>query len=160
MLLSGHLQISLNNKSCQAAPLDWTMEFWNKYNMGPSSFFLHFIPQNPSLILHNLLFSANALKNTVWERCASHRLPLLLRTGGGWLTLLWGELRQLLLLQRVKDERTSGDLKMWQKDTTHTKNTKTKRETRGVRIKDGLEGSQAESGKNAHGDKSRGKWES
>lgn len=101
---------------------------------------------------------ANALKNTAWEKCEAHRLPLLLRTGGGWLTLLWGELRQLLLLQRVKDERTSGDLKMWQKDTTHTKNTKTKRETQGVRIKDGLEGSQAEGGKNAHGDKSRGNW--
>lgn len=44
--------------------------------------------------------------------CVSHRLSLLLRAGGGRLTLLWGELRQLLLLQRVKDERTSGDLEM------------------------------------------------
>lgn len=42
----------------------------------------------------------------------SHRLPLLLRTGSSRLTLLWGELWQLLLLQRVKDERTSGDLEM------------------------------------------------
>ena len=47
----------------------------------------------------------------VTER-VSHRLPLLLRAGSGRLTLLWGELRQLLLLQRVKDERTSGDLEM------------------------------------------------
>jgi len=43
----------------------------------------------------------------------SHRLPLLLRTGSGRQTLLWGELRQLLLLQRVKDERASGDLEMY-----------------------------------------------
>lgn len=39
--------------------------------------------------------------------------------------MLWGELRQLLLLQRVKDERTSGDLKMQQKDTKHTHKKKT-----------------------------------
>lgn len=42
----------------------------------------------------------------------THRLPLLLGAGSGRLTLLWGELRQLLLLQRVKDERTGGDLEM------------------------------------------------
>lgn len=82
----------------------------------------------------------------------SYRLPLLLRTGGGWLTLLWGELRQLLLLQRVKDERTSGDLKMQQKDTKHTHKKKQQKNQRrdrraGVRIRDGLERSQAETGK-------------
>lgn len=40
----------------------------------------------------------------------SHRLPLLLRAGSSRLTLLRGELRQLRLLQRIKDERTGGDL--------------------------------------------------
>lgn len=65
--------------------------------------------------------------------------------------MLWGELRQLLLLQRVKDERTSGDLKMRQKDTKHTHTKKHKNQGRdrraGVRIRDGLERSQAENGK-------------
>lgn len=67
--------------------------------------------------------------------------------------MLWGELRQLLLLQRVKDERTSGDLKMRQKDITHAQKTKEKhknqgRNTRaGVRTGDELERSQAETGK-------------
>lgn len=50
----------------------------------------------------------------------SHRLPLLLRAGSGRLTLLRGELRQLRLLQRIKDERTGGDL-----DTQHTNATNT-----------------------------------
>lgn len=40
--------------------------------------------------------------------------------------MLWGELRQLLLLQRVKDERTR-DLKMRQKDTKHTHKKKTQK---------------------------------
>lgn len=55
--------------------------------------------------------------------CASHHLSLLLRAGGGRLTLLWGELWQLLLLlQRVKDERTSGDLETLTQTHTHTYN--------------------------------------
>lgn len=62
--------------------------------------------------------------------------------------MLWGELRQLLLLQRVKDERTSGDLKMRQKDTKQTKKKNEGRDRRaGVRIRDRLERSQAETGK-------------
>ena len=70
--------------------------------------------------------------------CVSHRLPLLLRAGSGRLTLLWGELRQLLLLQRVKDERTSGDLEMYNTNTPTNKTWGSNRHGE-MRMKEGSE---------------------